>query len=84
LALFCGTAISLAVSPRPNVLILLVDDAGYGDFSCLGNPIIKTPNLDRLHSESVCFTDFHVMPMCSPTRGQLMTGMDGVRNGALP
>jgi arylsulfatase len=67
---------------RPNVLILLTDDQGYGDLSCLGNPVLKTPNMDRLHGESVRFTDFHVSPMCSPSRGQLMTGVDALRNGA--
>lgn len=67
---------------RPNVIIILSDDQGYGDFSCHGNPVLKTPNLDRLHSQSVRLTDFHVAPMCSPTRGQLMTGMDALRNGA--
>lgn len=67
---------------RPNILIVLTDDQGMGDFSCLGNPVLQTPNLDRLRSESVRFTDFHVAPMCTPTRGELMTGLDAVRNGA--
>lgn len=67
---------------RPNVLIILTDDQGYGDFSCHGNPVLKTPNMDKLHSESVRFTDFHVAPMCTPTRGQLMTGVDALRNAA--
>src|SRR5256885_8148746 len=67
---------------KPNVIILLTDDQGYGDFSCHGNPYLKTPNLDRLHDESVRFTDFHVAPMCTPTRGQLMSGMDALHNGA--
>ena len=72
-----------AVSPRPNVIIVITDDQGYGEFSCHGNPVLKTPNLDRLHNESVRFTDFHVGPMCTPTRGQLMTGVDCLRNGAM-
>lgn len=67
---------------RPNVIVLLTDDNGYGDFSCLGNPVLKTPNMDRLHDESVRFTDFHVTPMCSPSRGQLMTGLDACHSGA--
>jgi arylsulfatase len=71
-----------AETARPNVIVVLSDDQGYGDFSCHGNPVLKTPNLDRLHDESVRLTDFHVAPMCSPTRGQLMTGLDAVRNGA--
>jgi arylsulfatase A-like enzyme len=67
---------------KPNVLIVLTDDQGMGDFSCYGNPVLKTPNLDRLREESVRFTDFHVAPMCTPTRGELLTGQDAVRNGA--
>ena len=67
---------------RPNVLIVLTDDQGYGDFSCHGNPVLKTPNLDRWHKKSVRFVDFHSAPMCTPSRGQIMTGRDAVRNGA--
>lgn len=52
----------------------MTDDQGYGDLACLGNPIIKTPNLDKLHDESVRFTDFHVNCFCAPTRAALMTG----------
>jgi arylsulfatase B len=59
---------------RPNVVIVLTDDQGYGDLACHGNPVIQTPNLDRLHAESVRLTDFHVNPFCSPTRAALMTG----------
>ncbi|MCY4079091.1 MAG: arylsulfatase [Caldilineaceae bacterium] len=67
---------------RPNIIFVLTDDQGYGDLSCLGNPILKTPVLDRLHADSVRLTDFHVAPMCTPTRGELMTGQDALRNGA--
>ncbi|MFB3829470.1 MAG: arylsulfatase [Bryobacteraceae bacterium] len=67
---------------RPNVLVILTDDQGYGDFSCHGNPVLKTPNMDRLHSQSVRFTDFHSAPMCTPTRGQLMSGLDALHNRA--
>jgi arylsulfatase len=67
---------------RPNVVIILTDDQGYGDFSAHGNPILKTPHLDRLCSESVRLTDFHAAPMCTPTRGQLLTGRDALVNGA--
>ena len=71
-----------SIQSPPNVIIILTDDQGYGDYSCHGNPILKTPNLDLLHAESVRLTDFHVAPMCTPTRGQLLTGMDAMRNGA--
>ena len=62
--------------------MILTDDQGYGDMSCHGNPVLKTPNIDRLHAESVRLTDFHVAPMCTPTRGQLMSGVDALRNKA--
>src|SRR4026208_1409616 len=68
--------------PRPNVIIILSDDQGYGDLSAHGNPVLKTPNLDKLRAESIRLTDFHVAPMCTPTRGQLLTGVDALRNGA--
>jgi arylsulfatase A-like enzyme len=71
-----------ASAARPNVLIVLTDDQGYGDLSCHGNPVLKTPSLDKFHAESVRFTSFHVAPVCTPTRGQLLTGMDALRNGA--
>ncbi len=67
----------------PNILILLTDDQGYGDMSCHGHPILKTPNMDRLHDESVRLTDFHVTPMCAPSRGELMSGVHCLRNGAM-
>jgi arylsulfatase A-like enzyme len=67
---------------RPNVVFVLTDDQGYGDLSCLGNPTLKTPAIDKLATESIRFTDFHVCPVCTPTRGELMTGRDALRNGA--
>jgi arylsulfatase A-like enzyme len=81
--LFLGLApLAIAAGPaRPNVLIVLLDDVGYGDFSCHGHPFLQTPHFDRLHGESVRLTDFHVAPMCSPTRGQLLTGVHGLRTG---
>src|SRR6188508_2756274 len=82
LALAVSIVPAFAAPSKPNVLIVLVDDAGYGDFSCHGHPFLKTPNIDRLHGESVRFTDFHVSPMCTPTRGQLLTGLDALRNAA--
>ena len=66
---------------KPNIVFILTDDQGYGDLSCHGNPILKTPNLDRLHAEGVRFTDFHVSPTCSPTRSALLTGRHEFKNG---
>jgi len=59
---------------HPNVILIMADDQGYGDLACNGNPIISTPNLDRLIEESITLSDFHVAPKCSPTRASLMTG----------
>ena len=59
---------------RPNVVLVITDNQGYGDLSCHGNPTLKTPNLDALASESVRLTDHHVAPTCSPTRSALQTG----------
>jgi arylsulfatase A-like enzyme len=66
---------------RPNILFLLTDDQGYGDISAHGNPVLKTPNLDRVRAEGVRFTDFHVSPTCAPTRSALLTGRHEFKNG---
>ena len=58
----------------PNVVIVLTDDQGYGDLACHGNPWIKTPTMDKLHAQSVRFTNFHSGTTCAPTRASLMTG----------
>jgi arylsulfatase A-like enzyme len=68
---------------KPNVVIILTDDQGYGDLSVHGNPILKTPNMDNLHQQSIRLTDFHVAPVCAPTRSQLLTGLDAMRNGCI-
>jgi arylsulfatase len=80
-SLLGGNTAAAAEKARPNIIFILTDDQGYGDLSCHGNPILKTPNLDRLHAEGVRFTDFHVSPTCSPTRSALMTGRHEFRNG---
>lgn len=65
----------------PNVIFILTDDQGYGDLACLGNPWLKTPNLDRLHAQSVRLTNYHTGTTCSPTRASLMTGQYSNRVG---
>ena len=65
---------TFAQKTKPNVIIILTDDQGYGDLACHGNPIIQTPNLDKLYKESTRLTNFHVSPTCAPTRAALMTG----------
>ena len=74
-------SLAVVAAERPNVIFILTDDQGYGDLSAHGNPILKTPNLDKLRSESVRFTDFQVSPTCSPTRSALLTGRHEFKNG---
>lgn len=66
---------------RPNIVLLITDDQGYGDISAHGNPVLKTPNLDRLHAQALRFTDFMVSPTCAPTRSAIMTGRHEFKNG---
>ena len=75
-----ATAAAQTLRP-PNIVLVLADDQGYGDIACLGNPIIKTPNLDHLHSQSRRFTEFHVSPTCAPTRCAILTGRHEFRSG---
>ncbi|HBY58569.1 MAG TPA: N-acetylgalactosamine-4-sulfatase, partial [Solibacterales bacterium] len=73
---FCSLSAApfLRAAPRPNVLLVITDDQGYGDLGCHGNSVLRTPSLDRLHARSVRFTNFHVSPTCAPTRAALLTG----------
>jgi arylsulfatase A-like enzyme len=66
---------------RPNIILILTDDQGYGDVAAHGNPFLKTPNMDKLYAESVRFSDYHVSPTCAPTRSTLMTGRHEFKNG---
>jgi arylsulfatase A len=67
--------------PRPNFVVILVDDMGYGDLSCYGSQI-QTPNLDRMAAEGVLFRQFYsANPVCSPSRAAVLTGRYGVRGG---
>ncbi|GGF36201.1 arylsulfatase [Echinicola rosea] len=66
---------------RPNVILILTDDQGIGDLGCHGNPWLKTPHIDQFYAEAVRLTDFHVSPMCTPTRSSIMTGQYPIHNG---
>ncbi len=66
---------------RPNIILVMTDDQGMGDLSCMGNPILKTPNLDSFYEKSTRFTDFLVSPTCAPTRSALMSGRAPFKNG---
>lgn len=76
-----GTKINPRLQLKPNVILIMTDDQGYGDLACNGNPVIRTPNLDRLKAESISFSNFHVDPYCAPTRAALMTGRYSHRTG---
>jgi len=72
--LFRGSA-QAAPAAKPNIIFILVDDLGYGDLGCYGQKQIKTPNLDRLASEGMRFTQFYAgSTVCAPSRCVLMTG----------
>ena len=79
LAAVCSASSDVA---KPNVVIVMTDDQGYGDFSCHGHPFLKTPHMDALRESSVRLTDFHVMPSCAATRSSLLTGVNAMHNGA--
>ncbi|MEM6963876.1 MAG: arylsulfatase [Bacteroidota bacterium] len=66
----------------PNVILVMTDDQGIGDLGCHGNPWLKTPRLDAFYEEAVRMTDFHVSPVCTPTRSAIMTGRYPINNGA--
>jgi arylsulfatase A-like enzyme len=74
-------ALPAADATKPNIVFIITDDQGYGDISAHGNPILKTPHLDRLRSESMRFEDFHVSPTCAPTRSALFTGRHEFKSG---
>jgi len=65
----------------PNILLIMTDDQGIGDVGFMGNPYVKTPNLDQLADESLNLTNFYVSPVCAPTRASIMTGRYSERTG---
>ena len=78
------TSEARAVKPterKPNVIVILADDLGYGDLSCYGAHDIATPNIDGMAAEGARFNSFYVSAVCSPTRASLMTGSHSTRVG---
>jgi len=80
-AISAVSSATTSAKTKPNILIIMTDDQGYGDWSITGHPLLKTPHVDQLAGESVDFTNFYVSPACSPTRAAFLTGMHEFRNG---
>jgi arylsulfatase A len=72
--LIVSSGINSPEDKRPNIVILLMDDVGYGDIGCYGHPIIKTPHMDKLAGDGIRFTSFVTGSGCTPSRTQLITG----------
>ncbi|GEM_PF-709152 len=66
---------------KPNIIVIMPDDIGYGDIASLGNPVVQTPNIDSLKRESLLFTQYHVSARCSPSRAVLMGGRHEFMSG---
>jgi arylsulfatase A-like enzyme len=78
-----GGAPHAGPAARPNVVVIITDDQGYGDLGAHGNPDVRTTHLDRLSREGVSFSRFYVSPVCSPTRASLLTGRYNYRTGVV-
>ena len=71
-----------AVEANNNIVLIYIDNVGWGDLACYGNPVIRTPNIDRLAAQGARLTDFYIpSSSCSPSRGSLLTGRYPYRNG---
>jgi arylsulfatase A-like enzyme len=70
-----------AATRKPNVVIILTDDQGFAELGVTGNPVVRTPHIDHFATHSISLVNFHVMPVCSPTRACLMTGRYYYRTG---
>jgi len=80
-ALWCLSSIALTAA-RPNVILVMTDDQGWGDTGYNGHPYLQTPHLDRMSAEGVTFTRFYsAAAMCSPTRASVYTGRHPYRTG---
>jgi len=81
LAVGFAVSLSAGAASKPNFIVILTDDLGYGDFGCYGATDMATPQIDRMAKEGLKLTSFYVSPVCSPTRASLMTGCYAKRVG---
>lgn len=81
LSVFLFSCTEKKMQSKPNVIVILTDDQGWGDLSVSGNTNLSTPNIDKLAETGVSFDRFYVSPVCSPTRAELLTGRYHVRGG---
>ena len=82
LVFFLGAFATTRATARSNIVLIYIDNVGWGDLACYGNPVTRTPNIDELASQGVRLTDFYVpSSSCSPSRGALLTGRYPERNG---
>ena len=72
---------TIRIPHSPNILLIVTDDQGFAELGVTGNPVVRTPNIDRFASQSTSLANFHVMPVCSPTRACLMSGRYYYRTG---
>jgi len=79
----CSIPSVICAADRPNVIVIMSDDQGYGDLSITGNEAIETPNMDLIANEGAWLKQFYVSPVCTPTRAHLMTGRYAFRTRAI-
>ena len=71
---FVSSSPAQSIKQKPNIVFIITDDQGMGDMGCMGNPYIKTPQIDKFYSEAIRFTNYHVGTTCAPTRSAIMSG----------
>src|SRR3954469_25347768 len=80
-SIVASSALGAGSSAKPNIVFILADDLGYTDVACYGSKYYETPNIDRLASQGMRFTNYHNCQNCTPTRAALMSGQYGARTG---
>jgi len=85
LVTLCSSIIASAQEPKkPNIVVMMVDNLGWGELGCYGGGILRgapTPRLDQLAQEGIRFLNFNVEPQCTPSRSAFMTGRHPIRSG---